>query len=57
VHHHVMPALVETPPEMGACHGIVTVLENGLELQGFGSMESCIMPLVVMSSADSHVQP
>lgn len=57
VHHHVMPALVETPPEVGACHGIVTVLEHGLKLQGFGSMESCTMPLVGMSSTDAHLRP
>ena len=40
VHHHVLPALLETAPEEGACHGFVTVCEEGILIDGVGALAS-----------------
>ena len=40
IHHFCLPALLETPREVQGCHGIVTLGDQGLMLQGFGAMDS-----------------
>lgn len=40
IQHFCLPALLETPPEVEGCHGVVTLGDEGLTLQGFGAMES-----------------
>ena len=41
VMHFALPALLETPLDVHGCHGVVTVSERGVALEGFGDMMSC----------------
>ena len=51
IHHRVLNAVVETKPGT-ACHGIMDVYTNRLELRGTGDMVSAIMHARLQKSMD-----
>jgi hypothetical protein len=40
VQHFALPALLEAPPDTEGCHGIVTIDDKSLHMQGYGDMAS-----------------
>jgi hypothetical protein len=50
IQHFALPALLEAPKDADGCHGIVTVTEEALHMQGFGDMASHGAQLPTMQS-------